>query len=285
MIIPDFIIREQNIAAKKPRGDHIPKRRHFRFGEFIILFFGLVQEILKIKIQSQQKQKHKNANRNRNFRNGHSNFLPVPEDLLFKQKWNVNFDNIRNGKSADENRTQNARSKRDRFFFVNFPCRIIIENRQKKQSISVSFRCERQKNIRHKQTVESQNQKTDLQWKADDMIEIFEDLNIGQTHYQCRQQRQHQSESRIVMIVRDPKRKIPNDIKEIIGQRMSLKTTARLNNRSVIETKVTIPRNPVVIDNREIICDKPSVGAISDHEKQKDKTFGLGGWENDLQKG
>lgn len=87
------------------------------------------------------------------------------------------------------------------------------------------------------------------------------------------------------MIVRYPERKIPNDIKEIIGQRMSLKTTASLNNCTIIETKVTIPRDSVVIDNSKIVCDKPSVGAISDHEKQEDKTFGLGGWENGLQKG
>lgn len=66
---------------------------------------------------------------------------------------------------------------------------------------------------------------------------------------------------------------------------MSLKTATSLNNCPIIKTKITIPRNPVVVDNREIISDKPGVGAINDHEKQEDETFGLGGWKNDLQKG
>ena len=87
------------------------------------------------------------------------------------------------------------------------------------------------------------------------------------------------------MISGNKQGKIPDLIKEIIGQRMSLKTTASLDNGSVIETEITIPRDSVVIDNTEILCDVPRIGAVNDHKKEKNKTFSFGGWKNDFQKG
>lgn len=64
---------------------------------------------------------------------------------------------------------------------------------------------------------------------------------------------------------------------------MSFKTASSLNYRSVIETKITVPRDSVIINNTEIIGNEPSVCAVNDHKKQKDYTFDLGGWENDFQ--
>ena len=69
------------------------------------------------------------------------------------------------------------------------------------------------------------------------------------------------------MISRNPQRKISDLVKKIIGQRMSLKTATSLNNRSVIKTKITIPRDSVIIDNSEIFCNEPSISAVNYDEE------------------
>ena len=65
---------------------------------------------------------------------------------------------------------------------------------------------------------------------------------------------------------------------------MSLKAAAGLDNGSVIKAEIAIPRDSVIIDNTEILCDIPSIGAINDHKKQKNKTFRLCGRKYNLQK-
>ena len=69
------------------------------------------------------------------------------------------------------------------------------------------------------------------------------------------------------MISGNKQGKIPDLIKEIIGQRMSLKTATSLNNRSIIKTEVSIPRDSVIIDNSEIFCNEPSISAVNYDEE------------------
>ncbi|MNY37734.1 hypothetical protein D3C86_1723170 [compost metagenome] len=66
---------------------------------------------------------------------------------------------------------------------------------------------------------------------------------------------------------------------------MSLKTASSLHNRPVIKTEIAIPRNSIIVNNTEIIGYKPRIGAISNHEKQKNESFCSSGWKNDFQKG
>lgn len=87
------------------------------------------------------------------------------------------------------------------------------------------------------------------------------------------------------MIPGNPQCKITNDIKEIIRQRMSLKTASSLDNCPIIKTEIAIPRNSVVVDNTEIIGNEPCVGAVNNHEKQKDIGFSFCRWKNVFQEG
>ena len=48
---------------------------------------------------------------------------------------------------------------------------------------------------------------------------------------------------------------------------MSLKSAASLNNRSIIKTEVSIPRDSVIIDNSEIFCNEPSISAVNYDEE------------------
>ena len=73
------------------------------------------------------------------------------------------------------------------------------------------------------------------------------------------------------MIARNPQRKIPNAVKEIIGQRMSLKTAASLDNRPIIKAEISIPRNPVIIYNTEIFCDEPRIDAVKQSKEQENQ--------------
>lgn len=87
------------------------------------------------------------------------------------------------------------------------------------------------------------------------------------------------------MISGNPQSKISDLVKEIIRQRMSFETTASLNNRPVIKTKITIPRNSVVINNTEILCDKPRIHSVKNYEKKKNKSFGFSGRKNGFLEG
>ena len=87
------------------------------------------------------------------------------------------------------------------------------------------------------------------------------------------------------MVSRNPQRKIPNAVKEIIGQRMSLKTASSLDNRPIIKTEIPIPRNPVIINNSEILRDEPRIDAINQSKKNENQQFCFGCRKNDFQNG
>jgi len=69
------------------------------------------------------------------------------------------------------------------------------------------------------------------------------------------------------VIPRNPQRKVPNAIEEIIRQRMPLETASSLDNGSVIKTEVSIPRNSIVVNNAEMLCDEPRIGAVKNDKE------------------
>lgn len=73
------------------------------------------------------------------------------------------------------------------------------------------------------------------------------------------------------MIARNPQCEIPDAIKEIIGQRMSLKTASSLDNCPIVKTKIPIPRNSIIINNAEILCDIPRIDAVNQSKEQENQ--------------